>query len=308
VITAKAIVDAAGAAGIKVTERQLQRWREARLLPLGRQRSHGRGRGTSWVFPPETVGRVIMIAPMAQTGLSLIEIGIALWLRGAEFEEVHVRDWHGLRLQRSGDFIASADPEEVGENFAERLAHGSAVERRRYNVTSAPGGYDHVQEGVADVFRSLQGPTAALTDSAMAIMIGTLGLTPANIEGMAAAGLDIRRETSAAMETTSGLGRFALEASWEELLIARRFARILDVVVNIQRLQAPEERHPLGTFVVEFEKKMPIFGADGLVWIVGAIRQAVRNLGLEDVTKNLDNLEAMIRKAQAGDDGRPNAG
>jgi hypothetical protein len=70
------------AAGVDVTERQLERWREANLLPAGVQEIARPGHGSAYRYPPETVDLAIAIRQMQAEKNDLVWIGWELWWRG----------------------------------------------------------------------------------------------------------------------------------------------------------------------------------------------------------------------------------
>lgn len=67
---------------IKVSERQLERWREAKLLPPGEQVFDQPGHGGAYQYPPETVGLATAIHQLQTEKNDLAWIGWELWWRG----------------------------------------------------------------------------------------------------------------------------------------------------------------------------------------------------------------------------------
>src|SRR5579862_6783601 len=109
-LTGQQIIADAKKRGAAVTGPQIARWRSIHLLPSGIRHSRGRGLGTYWLFPNETIDLVVAIAPLAVAGTPLNEIGVALWLQGVEYEEAHVRAWLDETIRRPRDLIENGDP------------------------------------------------------------------------------------------------------------------------------------------------------------------------------------------------------
>ena len=54
--------------GDKLSTRQLERWRNARLLPASRRHGQGRGRGSVWNYEPNAIERLDVIPRFERTG------------------------------------------------------------------------------------------------------------------------------------------------------------------------------------------------------------------------------------------------
>ncbi len=81
------IIARLGAAGVVVSERQLERWREANLLPLGKQIFDRPGHGGAWLFPLETVDLAVAIRQLQTERNDLAWIRWELWWRGCPAPE-----------------------------------------------------------------------------------------------------------------------------------------------------------------------------------------------------------------------------
>jgi hypothetical protein len=86
-LSVKEIVDGARARGVEVTERQLERWREKKLLPPGAQEFEVPGHGGAYKFPPITIDVAVAIRKLQLEKDDLDWIGRQLWWRGFSVDE-----------------------------------------------------------------------------------------------------------------------------------------------------------------------------------------------------------------------------
>jgi hypothetical protein len=89
------IVDIVRVRGVEVSERQLERWRDRRLLPPGAQEFEAPGHGGVYKFPPVTIDLAVAIHHALFEKDDLEWVGRQLWWRGFPMDE---RCWRPLLL------------------------------------------------------------------------------------------------------------------------------------------------------------------------------------------------------------------
>jgi hypothetical protein len=79
--------------GFEVSPRQIERWRQAHLLPGPVRHGLGRGKGSSAAYPPETADHVIrVIQALRATGRRLDLVALVLFAEGDPVDERALRD------------------------------------------------------------------------------------------------------------------------------------------------------------------------------------------------------------------------
>jgi hypothetical protein len=118
------ILDRCSAAGVEISEHQLERWRGEELLPPVQQ-VHVRGRrGSQTLYPSATVGQAITIARLLSTRRSLETVGWWLWFEGYEVGERHWKP----RLHRMATWLESV----LNQLFRLMERDGGATAAERY--------------------------------------------------------------------------------------------------------------------------------------------------------------------------------
>src|SRR5579875_3770279 len=87
----KALVAELRAQGVHCTSRQLEDWARVGLVPRGRRRSLGRGRGTEVVYPPEMAERCRLVAQRMRRGQPWQVVALSLFSNGVELPDETVR-------------------------------------------------------------------------------------------------------------------------------------------------------------------------------------------------------------------------
>ena len=86
-LSIKDIVEGVRALGTEVSERQLERWRDRKLLPPGIQEFEAPGSGGAYKFPATTIGLAVAIHQLQLEKNDLVWVGLQLWWRGYNVDE-----------------------------------------------------------------------------------------------------------------------------------------------------------------------------------------------------------------------------
>lgn len=163
------------AAGEPVTPRQLERWRQAGLLPSPTRRGLGRGRGSVSTSPDDTTELALAIARTLGRYRDIDEVALVLFAEADPVSEDGLRRAFLSRLTRIDAALSSTDDardpfdraEEAAGQGMRRLLRTSAWRRRRRRL-----------KGVAE------SPDSAFRGLITNLVIGPLGgaITPGGLE------------------------------------------------------------------------------------------------------------------------------
>lgn len=244
----KALVAELHAQGVGCSPRRLEDWRRVGLIPRGRRRSLGRGRGTEVVYPDDMVERCRRVAERMRRGQPWQMVALSLFAAGAELPEETIRSAYrwALRVEAPTEDELKAAEQGVGHLLSttagRRLQALVAVHVKRSGV--APN------ESPASVARSV------LTNLLVIHLGGEVVSDEAMIEVLAGMGLPItelapdeRIEVARLMDSVMGafsiheLAGVAEAASIEELRSAVPVvSQVLEMVPAELRALVP---HPV---------------------------------------------------------------
>jgi hypothetical protein len=204
--------------GVAVTARQIERWWSEGFGHRPRQRSLGRGHGTTSELPTGTVELVMFLRRKIRRGLPLERAGIAAFEAGFDLPERGLRrsllallstwDPHaffGIESPHTGDAL------DVAERMAERMVDADPAGNRRMvrnlqrhlAAERSSESADSVAMSVrTNLIRGLEGEE--LEGTAMVEMIAALGMVPALDVMLAEAGMTDR--VAAAAHASMGFG------------------------------------------------------------------------------------------------------
>jgi hypothetical protein len=119
------LVDELAPLGVRVTPRQLKRWRASGLLPTPTQVSAGRGKGRRSVsYPAGTAQLVAALADMLRDGWSLRHVAFGLFARGHEVTEAALKQSYRAVIQDFHEHVmllGDADPADGADRLARRM-------------------------------------------------------------------------------------------------------------------------------------------------------------------------------------------
>ena len=105
--------------GAAITERQLERWHKAGLLPRRRQIHVAGLRGSVGVYDGTVVSRVLRLTELHLTHRSLTGLQFSLWWEGFDVPDVQIRRTLMRLVGKPRQPPADADLEEVAERLLE---------------------------------------------------------------------------------------------------------------------------------------------------------------------------------------------
>ncbi|MGH9303134.1 MAG: hypothetical protein ACRDZ5_01850 [Acidimicrobiales bacterium] len=129
----KALVTELRAQGVDCSSRRLEDWRRVGLIPRGRRRSLGRGRGTEVVYPDDMAECCRRVAERMRRGQPWQVVALSLFAAGAELPDETVREAYSWALKME----TSADEDELdtAERGVDQLLSTVAGRRLRALVT-----------------------------------------------------------------------------------------------------------------------------------------------------------------------------
>ena len=197
------------AQGVECSSRRLEDWRRVGLIPRGRRRSLGRGRGTEVVYPDDMAERCRRVAERMRRGQPWQVVALSLFAAGAELPEETVRAAYrwALRIELSGD----EDELDAAERGVGQLLSTAAGRRLRALVTS-----DVKRSGVARGEPPRAVADGVLTNLLLVALGGEVSDDTAMIELLAGIGLPIAElppdeQVAAARFMDAVLGAFSME-------------------------------------------------------------------------------------------------
>jgi hypothetical protein len=183
----KALVAELRAQGVDCSSRRLEDWRRVGLIPRGRRRSLGRGRGTEVVYPDDMAERCRRVAERMRRGQPWQVVALSLFAAGAELPEETVRAAYrwALMIEPSGD----EHELDAAERGVDQLLSTAAGRRLRALVTShvkrsgvAPGEPPSaVADGVLTNLLLVQLGGEVADDTAMIELLAGIGLPIAEL-------------------------------------------------------------------------------------------------------------------------------
>ena len=240
--TSADIVSALRARGEHVTAEQLERWRQARLIPSARQIIRGGRDGTTWLHPPGTLEQVLALVRLRPRKIGLAEATVRLWMARFELEEVVVRRALARVMEHHERGRAELASVDVAEKFGDGLARSRS--RRQWWSVSTPFEQMEVVLGVEAVMRALAENRPLSRDEGVAL--GRI-FAPKSAERAALASLtsNFPAELTTAFDLMRFVSRIVQEASWDDLTRARMAAEQFRTLVAAIAAAPPDATRDL---------------------------------------------------------------
>lgn len=240
--TSADIVSALRAQGENVTSEQLERWRQARLIPSARQVIRGGRGGTTWLHPAETLEQVIALVRLRPRKIGLAEATVRLWMARFELEEVVVRRALASVMERHERGRAALASVNVAEKFGDGLARSRS--RRQWWGISTPFEQMEVVLGVEAVMRALAENRPLSHDEGVAI--GRIfARKPGERAALASLTSNFPAELTTAFDLMRFVARIVQEASWDNLTRARTAAEQFRALVDAIATARPDPTRDL---------------------------------------------------------------
>lgn len=293
-VTTDDLIRAAAAAGHVITSRQLERWRNERILPPGTKHGLGQGPGTYWTYPASSVVRLLTFLEIRRPREPLSATAVRLWLRGHDMplDEVRRHLATALAMPR---WIRRNVAQLGTVGFAERFAEDARrkpASRKKHGV----GKFDHaahdfyvtVGETIAQSFTN---PSAPLPADGIASITVMMNPSSNVLAVVAALGEDFKQEIGAALPLVGSVDSVSAEASDEELLLGRTlFASVAQIVTLARALPKTDVRHD---FLILMG------GGDDEVFGFACMLQAARRLHAQGITDALERLQSVRAALQS---------
>jgi hypothetical protein len=284
-LTTGELVAAAKAKGYRVSSSQLERWRQAGLIPGARRRGRGKGAGVSWRHPEAAKDQLLVLLEIRRPREPLSELAIRLWLRSLDVPMPKVKEHleHIVSIfPRLRKRVGELGIVGFGEKFADMLQR-TPKKRSTYGIeVFDENGYDQARE-VGEAVAAQFTLAAAPTEEHLAAIELALKVRPSERSIIAALGANLKEEIHGALPLLSSGDRTVLTASDGDLLTARELwarTHALDFAARGLPLD-----HPLRDILLRMAD-----GHDsgfGLV-LMTIIVQSVRAAGIADPVERFD--------------------
>jgi hypothetical protein len=219
----KALVTELRASGVTCSARRLEDWARVGLVPRGRRRSLGRGRGTEVVYPPEMAQKCRLVAQRMRRGQPWQVVALSLFAGGVELpdETVRVAYRWAFTVQTS----AEDDELAVAERGAEQFLHTAAGQRlgaviaahiKRSGVAAGESPQAVARSVLTNIFLVSVGGEPASDDAVIEVLTG-MGLPVLDLEPEQR--IEVTRFVEAAVRSFcfEELGKIADQAPMDEL-------------------------------------------------------------------------------------------
>lgn len=241
-LTSAEIVTALHARGESVTLEQLERWRQAALIPQARQVVRGGREATTWVHPAGTLEQVSALVRLRPRAIGLAEATVQLWMGGFDLEEAIVRRALASVMNRHERARAGLANLDVAEKFGNGLARSPA--RRKWWGVSTPLEQMELVLVVETVMRAVSENRALSHDETVALST-TMARESGERAALASLTSDLSAELTTAFDLMRFVSRIVREASWEDLTRARIATGQFRALVDTITAAPPEPRRDL---------------------------------------------------------------
>lgn len=272
-LTTSHLIAMAADHGIAVTPRQVERWRNERLIAPNARRGLGQGVGSTWLYHEDDAARFLAAARLVVVERCPIsEAAVRLWIRGfgmeADLLRRHLR--RGTRpMRRLRERLAARGAEEAGLSALDTL-------RRRPKKRSDWGmrawsepERDGIAAFVEDIVGGYVGPDRELAPETVERSKSAMGITPDVDAALAARGNDMGLLFRTAFQKHARLDDIAHDATDEELLIGRAMCVYADDRAKMEATLS--EVGASGHFVTNM-LDVGFIGARGLLTAIAALR------------------------------------
>jgi hypothetical protein len=219
----KALVTELRASGVTCSARRLEDWARVGLVPRGRRRSLGRGRGTEVVYPPEMADRCRLVAERMRRGQPWQVVGLSLFAGGVELPDETVRA--AYRWAFTVQLSAEDDELALAERGTEQFLHTAAGRRlgaviaahiKRSGVAAGESPQAVARSVLANIFLITVGGEPASDDAVIEVLAG-MGLRVLDLEPQER--IEVARFVEAAVSSFcfEELGKIADQTPMDEL-------------------------------------------------------------------------------------------
>jgi hypothetical protein len=184
----KALVTELRASGVTCSARRLEDWARVGLVPRGRRRSLGRGRGTEVVYPLEMAERCRLVAQRMRRGQPWQVVALSLFAGGVELPDETVRA--AYRWAFTVQFSAEEDELALAERGTEQFLHTAAGRRlgaviaahiKRSGSAAGESPQAVARSVLANIFLVMVGGEPASDDAVIEVLTG-MGLPVLDLE------------------------------------------------------------------------------------------------------------------------------
>lgn len=290
-MTTAELIAQAAAVGHSVTERQIERWRYAGILPAARQRGRGKSRGALWLHPPRAATALQTFLEIRGLREPLASVAVRMWLRGIDIPFAKLRRLFPSALGISRKLrrqVNRLGPVGYAEDLADRVM-GSAGARERYGVNDE-GGYERIQQALEVITNAFAPTGAGPSDRALGHLLRCFGYTAAENAMLSHIGVDMKTEMRAAVPLIGDADIALLNASEAELVEGRAMWQMVHELVERAK-RFPE--NPVRDFVLRLDKWHD--DCFGFACLLQSVRLA-RSEGVHNPTDNVRSLLETTRK------------
>ena len=244
-------MDGLRAQGVVCSPRRLEDWRRVGLVPAGRRRSLGRGRGTEVIYPADMAERCRQVAKRMRRGQPWQLVAFSLFADGVELPEETIRAAYrwALRIEVPGE----SDELDMAECGVGQLL--STVAGRRLEALLAA---QVKRSGVAQEEPPRAVARSVLTNLFLVQLGGEVASDEAMIEMLAGMGLPIaelppneRVQVAQFMDAVLGAFSFDELADVAEGAPVEELRAAIPVVANLVELLPPALRKLVPRVVAE---------------------------------------------------------
>lgn len=200
------LIAAARARGYKVTLSQLERWRQAGLIPAARRRGRGKGAGVAWIHPEIARDQLLTLLEIRCPREPIAELAVRLWLRKFDVPmpklQEHLANVLEIfpRLRRQ---VRERGVVGFGEAFADMLRR-TPSKRAAYAIEHLDReGYDRASGIGEAVAAQFDGITAAPTEEQAALIEAAMKVSATEQSIIDALGANFKDEIRNAMPVLS---------------------------------------------------------------------------------------------------------
>jgi hypothetical protein len=274
-VSSAEILRALALEGVQVTVEQLERWRQARLVPAARRVGRGGRNGVNRLHPAGTAARVLALVRLRPRAIGLAEATVRLWIAGFDLEEAVVRGALHRIVARHRKARAQLSPERVAESFGDELAR-SRKARRRWGATS--------KSGETTALLAVELVVRALAQNRPLDPVGTGALShifvPEDAERAAITTFttDLGAEVGAAFDALRTAADLVADATWNDLTIARAAIPQFRILLHQVNAAPPSVARDL------FLRRLEAFAepSSGFLVVMLALRMRLTSVKTED--------------------------
>jgi hypothetical protein len=180
--------------GYTVTIRQIERWREAGIIPGALQHGRGQGQGSFWVHPPEAADRLRIFLEIRRPSELLAETAVRMWQRGCPMPASEVRKHltKAMKFHRKVRRQAiTVGPSRMGEKLADNAWHRPRNRRTLGIEDFDQAAYNRAQELGEAIWSQFSPSPPAISGDTAKLIEGALHLNDQEYAVANALGADL---------------------------------------------------------------------------------------------------------------------